>query len=80
MGELFYLMIEELSDISFSEAIIQLSDLFKEVFENELVLSEVTLNNVMDQFIPKITSSNTKPVKIGCLKLNLLVNYLSSWG
>ncbi|WP_317939557.1 transposase, partial [Tetragenococcus halophilus] len=29
MGELFYLMIEELSDISFSEAIVQLLELFK---------------------------------------------------
>lgn len=64
MGELFYLMIEELSDISFSEAIIQLLELFKEVFENELVLSEETLNNIMDQFIQKLPKATQNQLRL----------------
>ncbi|AYW49901.1 transposase [Tetragenococcus halophilus] len=65
MGELFYLMIEELSDISFSEAIIQLLELFKEVFENELVLSEETLNNIMEQFIQKLPQATQNQLRWG---------------
>lgn len=71
-------MIEELSDIIFPEAIIQLFELFKEVFANEMMLSEETLNNIIDQFIQKTASINTKSVKNGCLKLNLAVDYLVS--
>ena len=64
MGELFYLMIEELSDITFSEAIIQLLELFKEVFENEMVLSEEVLNNIMGQFIQKLPRSTQNQLKM----------------
>ncbi|MDN6567374.1 MAG: transposase [Tetragenococcus halophilus] len=64
MGELFYLMIEELSDISFSEAIIQLLELFKEVFENELVLSEEALNNIMNQFIQKLPQATQNRLRL----------------
>ncbi|MDN6572460.1 MAG: hypothetical protein L0L22_15880 [Staphylococcus equorum] len=63
MGELFYLMIEELSDISFSEAIVQLLELFKEVFANEMVLSEEILNNIMDQFMQKLPQSTQSQLK-----------------
>ncbi|MGO2853858.1 MAG: transposase, partial [Tetragenococcus koreensis] len=63
MGELFYLMIEELSDISFSEAIVQLLELFKEVFANEMILSEETLNNIMSQFIQKLPQSTQRQLK-----------------
>ena len=64
MGELFYLMIEELSDISFSEAISQLLELFKEVFANEMVLSEETLNNIMGQFIQKLPQTTQNQLKL----------------
>ncbi|GMG62469.1 hypothetical protein TEHAB4_22170 [Tetragenococcus halophilus] len=63
MGELFYLMIEELSDISFSEAIVQLLELFKEVFANEMILSEETLNNIMSQLIQKLPQSTQRQLK-----------------
>lgn len=63
MGELFYLMIEELSDISFSEAISQLLELFKEVFANEMVLSEEILNNIMDQFLQKLPQATQNQLK-----------------
>ncbi|MFC4720205.1 transposase, partial [Enterococcus lemanii] len=63
MGELFYLMIEELSDISFSEEISQLLELFKEVFANEMVLSEETLNNIMGQFIQKLPQATQNQLK-----------------
>ncbi len=59
----FYLMIEELSDISFSEAIVQLLELFKEVFANEMILSEETLNNIMSQFIQKLPQSTQRQLK-----------------
>ncbi|MGI6155166.1 MAG: IS4 family transposase, partial [Enterococcus lemanii] len=64
MGELFYLMIEELSDISFSEAISQLLELFKEVFANEMVLSEEALNNIMGQFIQKLPQTTQNQLKL----------------
>ncbi len=56
-------MIEELSDISFSEAIVQLLELFKEVFANEMILSEETLNNIMSQFIQKLPQSTQRQLK-----------------
>ncbi|GMG68356.1 hypothetical protein TEHMS4_12910 [Tetragenococcus halophilus] len=57
------MMIEELSDISFSEAIVQLLELFKEVFANEMILSEETLNNIMSQFIQKLPQSTQRQLK-----------------
>lgn len=63
MGELFYLMIEELSDITFSEAITQLLELFTEVVANEMVLSEEILNNIINQFIQKLPQSTQSLLK-----------------
>ena len=64
IGELFYLMIDELSDISVSEAIVQLFELFEEVFENEMVLSEKNLNNIMNQFTQKLPQSIQRQLKM----------------
>ena len=64
MGELFYLMIEELSDISFSEALVQLLELFKEVFANEMVLTEEVLHHIMEQFIQKLPKATQNQLKM----------------
>ncbi|MCF1679266.1 transposase, partial [Tetragenococcus koreensis] len=40
LGELFYLLLDELSEFSVAEAILQLLDLFQEAFANEYVLDE----------------------------------------
>ncbi len=64
MGELFYLMIEELSDISFSEALVQLLELFKEVFANEMVLTEEVLHHIMEQFIRKLPKATQNQLKM----------------
>ncbi|MBM7708205.1 hypothetical protein JOD14_000372 [Enterococcus lemanii] len=49
--------------MSFSEEISQLLELFKEVFANEMVLSEETLNNIMGQFIQKLPQATQNQLK-----------------
>lgn len=63
MGELFYLLIEELSELSVSEAILQLMDLFQEAFTDEFVLSEEVLNHILEQFLAKLPSSMQKQLQ-----------------
>jgi hypothetical protein len=60
LGELFYLMVDELADITFAEAIRQLIDLFHEAFENEPVLSEKVMNQMIERFLKKLPSSYQK--------------------
>ncbi|GEQ48322.1 IS4 family transposase [Tetragenococcus koreensis] len=57
LGELFYLLLDELSEFSVAEAILQLLDLFQEAFANEYVLDETVLNNIIEQFLAKLPSS-----------------------
>jgi len=59
LGELFYLLIDGLSEQSVSEAIFQLFELFQEAFHNECILKEETLNNILEHFVQKllVTSS-----------------------
>ncbi|MET1248136.1 transposase [Sporolactobacillus sp. STCC-11] len=63
LGELFYLMVDELADITFTEAIRQLIDLFQEAFENELVLSEKVLDQIIARFLDKLPSNYQKQLK-----------------
>lgn len=60
LGELFYLMVDELSDITFAEAIQQLIDLFKEAFKDEYVLSEKVLETIIEHFLEKLPVSYQK--------------------
>ncbi|MEI4282013.1 transposase, partial [Tetragenococcus halophilus] len=63
LGELFYLLIDELSELSVSEAILQLLVLFQEAFADEYVLDEAVLNNIIEQFLEKLPSSIQKQLK-----------------
>ncbi|NWO00164.1 transposase, partial [Tetragenococcus halophilus] len=63
LGELFYLLIDELSELSVSEAILQLLVLFQEAFADEYVLDEAVLNNIIEQFLEKLPSSMQKQLK-----------------
>lgn len=64
LGELFYLMVDELTDITFAEAIQQLIDLFKEAFKDEYILCEEVLNTIIEQFLKKLPVSFQKhPIK-----------------
>ncbi|MDL5041593.1 IS4 family transposase [Heyndrickxia coagulans] len=60
LGELFYLMVDELTDITFAEAIQQLIDLFKEAFKDEYILCEEVLNTIIEQFLKKLPVSYQK--------------------
>lgn len=63
-GELFYDMLEELSDLTFVEAIFQLFELFKEAFKDEFVLSEEILDNILQAFIGKLPTSIQNQLRI----------------
>ncbi|MDN6251124.1 MAG: transposase, partial [Tetragenococcus koreensis] len=63
LGELFYLLLDELSEFSVAEAILQLLDLFQEAFANEYVLDETVLNNIIEQFLAKLPSSVQNQLK-----------------
>lgn len=52
------------NELEFSEAILQLFELFKEVFTNEMVLSEEILTNIMNQFIQKLPQSTQNQLKM----------------
>lgn len=52
------------NELGFSEAILQLLELFKEVFTNEMVLSEEILTNIMNQFIQKLPQSTQNQLKM----------------
>lgn len=51
IGELFYLTVEELNDLTFSEAIRDLIELFHDAFKAEPVLREDVLDNIIEKFI-----------------------------
>lgn len=63
IGELFYLLLDELSELSVAEAIMQLLDLFQEAFANEYVLDETVLNNIVERFLAKLLSSVQNQLK-----------------
>ncbi len=52
---LFFLLIDELSELPVAEAILQLFDLFHEAFIDEHVLDKATLNNIIEPFITKLS-------------------------
>ena len=54
IGGLFYLMVSELSDLTFAEAIAFLVTLFKDAFEKEESLEELLINDILDQFFQKL--------------------------
>jgi hypothetical protein len=54
IGELFYLTVQELSDITFADAICQLLSLFKDTFQENFILDESALNNKIEDFIPTL--------------------------
>ena len=54
IGELFFLMVSELSDLTFAEAISYLVSLFKDALENEEALEEEIINEILSQFITKL--------------------------
>ncbi|RYL92730.1 hypothetical protein EWI07_08670 [Sporolactobacillus sp. THM7-4] len=63
LGELFYLMVDELADVTFAEAIRQLMDLFQEAFEDECVLSEKLIDQIIDKFLEKLPASCRKQLE-----------------
>ncbi|SJZ38798.1 hypothetical protein SAMN02745116_02156 [Pilibacter termitis] len=54
IGDLFYLMVDELSDLSFVVAFKQLIELFKKISADELVLDDETLNNIISEFLSQL--------------------------
>ncbi|RYL96465.1 transposase [Sporolactobacillus sp. THM7-7] len=60
LGELFYLMVDELADISLAEAIRQLLDLFQEAFKDEYVLSEKVMDQIIEKFLGKLPTGCRK--------------------
>lgn len=63
LGDLFYLMVDELSDTTFAEAIQQLIELFQEVFKDEYVLSEQAVNHIIENFLEKLPASYQKQLE-----------------
>ena len=51
IGDLFYLLVTELSDISFAEAIQLLLNLFRDALESEKHLDEKIINGFLSQFL-----------------------------
>lgn len=51
IGELFFLMVSELADLTFTEAILYLVTLFKDAFQNQNFLEETIIDNILSQFI-----------------------------
>jgi len=63
IGELFYLMVSELADLTFEEAIFQLLEMFKEALYEEMVLSASILEEILEKFLsllPKATQHKLK--------------------
>ncbi|MFT8872271.1 MAG: transposase [Sporolactobacillus sp.] len=60
LGELFYLMGDELADLSFTEAIRQLLNLFQEAFDDEYVLSEKVVEQIIEKFLGELPASCRK--------------------
>lgn len=54
LGELFYLIVDELADVTFIEAVRQLIDLFQEVFEDKPVMSEEAIDQIIERFLEKL--------------------------
>ena len=65
IDELFYLMVEELSDLTFIEALTELIALFKDAFKEEPVLREDILDHIIKQFVgtlPKSVRNRLEPI------------------
>ena len=54
IGELFYLMVSELSDLTFTEAISYLITLFQDILAKEGALEEDIINDILSRFIAKL--------------------------
>ena len=54
IGDLFYLMVAEMEDMTYVQAIQQLLTLFSEAFKKEPVISEEELNNITEKFIQSL--------------------------
>lgn len=65
IGELFYLLIDELSEIPVAEAIRQLVELFEEVLIDEYVLDEMILDNILGKFIAQLPKNLQKQLICG---------------
>uniref|UniRef100_UPI002FBE8D2A IS4 family transposase n=1 Tax=Sporolactobacillus sp. KGMB 08714 TaxID=3064704 RepID=UPI002FBE8D2A len=63
LGELFYLMVDELADVTYIEAIQQLITLFQEAFEDEPALSEGAIDTIVESFLEKLPTSYRKQLK-----------------
>ena len=67
IGDLFYLMISELADLTFEEAIFQLLEMFQEALNEEMVLSVNILDDILEKFLamlPKATQNRLKKANI----------------
>ncbi|WP_144399453.1 hypothetical protein [Pilibacter termitis] len=53
-GDLFYLMVDELSDLSFLVAFKQLIELFQKISADKFVLDDETLNNIISKFLNQL--------------------------
>jgi hypothetical protein len=62
IGELFYLMVDELADITFSQAIHDLIELFHDAFKAEPILREEVLDNIIEKFMATLPQSVRKQV------------------
>ena len=54
IGELFFLMLSELADLTFTEAIFYLVSLFKDALQNENFLEDTIIDNILSQFISQL--------------------------
>jgi hypothetical protein len=64
IGDLFYLMVQELADVTYIEAIELLIELFNQALNNEIALSESTINNIIVQFLNKLPKMTQKQLSI----------------
>ncbi|MDT2661123.1 transposase [Enterococcus hulanensis] len=62
IGELFYLTVDELADLTFVEAIRLLITLFQESFSSELILDAIVLDNILEQFMNQLPKSVQKQI------------------
>lgn len=60
IGELFYLTVDELADLTFVEAIRVLITLFQDAFSTESILERSILDNILEKFIGQLPQSVQK--------------------
>ena len=63
IGELFYLMVSELADLTFEEAIFQLLELFREALKEEMILSESVLQDILEKFLSLLPKESQMRLK-----------------